>query len=233
MPRVDSVRRTEWVWQVLERESGAGMNINDTIVPDSSQLNAEDMLGGPVTVTVSKVDRGSAEQPVNIHLAEFPDRAYRPCKSMRRVLVRAWGPDAAQYVGRKLTLFNDPSVKWGGVATGGIRISHLSHIPKRITLALTVTRGKRAPFVVDPLPDEIPPPLPDDIPSPPLITPEVVTEFERDIAAAKTVQELESIGADLKALDLGKWHEKLAAVWSERQWVLQGQAGEPVQEELT
>jgi pyruvate carboxylase len=34
---------------------------------------------------------------------------------------------------------------------GGIRISHLSHIEKPITVALTVTRGKKAPFVVQPL----------------------------------------------------------------------------------
>jgi hypothetical protein len=35
---------------------------------------------------------------------------------------------------------------------GGIRVSHLSHIDKPLTIALTVTRGKRAPYVVQPLP---------------------------------------------------------------------------------
>jgi hypothetical protein len=39
---------------------------------------------------------------------------------------------------------------------GGLRISHLSHIPKPLSLALTVTRGKRAPYVVQPLPDDAP-----------------------------------------------------------------------------
>jgi hypothetical protein len=37
---------------------------------------------------------------------------------------------------------------------GGIRVSHLSHIDKPLTLALTVSKGKRAPYVVKPLADE-------------------------------------------------------------------------------
>ena len=47
---------------------------------------------------------------------------------------------------------------------GGLRVSHVSHIDKPITVALTVTRGKRAPFTVQPLPDAPPvPPIPEDV----------------------------------------------------------------------
>jgi hypothetical protein len=132
------------------------MDISNTIEVDSSQLNADDLIGSPRTVTITGVNKGAADQPVNIELAEFPGRAYRPCKSMRRVLVLAWGSDASAYVGRRLTLFNDPSVKWGGQSVGGIRIAAMSHIQSRITVSLTVSRGKRSPFTVDPLPDEAP-----------------------------------------------------------------------------
>lgn len=125
--------------------------MSQTIVPKSDQLNAEDMLSGPRTVTITGVRRGSAEQPVDIHLAEF-DRPFKPSKTVRRILVAAWGPDAAAYVGRRMTIYRDPTVKFGGMDVGGIRISHLSHIDKRFTVALTVTRGKRAPYVIQPLP---------------------------------------------------------------------------------
>jgi hypothetical protein len=135
------------------------MDISSTIEADSTQVNADDLIGSPRTVTITGVNKGAADQPVNIELAEFPGRAYRPCKSMRRVLVLAWGSDASAYVGRRLTLFNDPSVKWGGQSVGGIRIAAMSHIQSRITVSLTVTRGKRSPFTVDPLPDE---PAPQD-----------------------------------------------------------------------
>jgi hypothetical protein len=57
------------------------------------------------------------------------------------------------YVGRRLTIFNDPTVKWAGQEVGGVRIAALSHINKPLTVALTVSRGKRAPFTVEPLTD--------------------------------------------------------------------------------
>ena len=127
------------------------MDVSETTAPRSDQQNYDDYIGGPKTVTVSEVKKGSAEQPVEIHLTEFPGRPFKPSKSMRRVLVSAWGSDSTAYVGRRMTLYGDPDVRFGGQAVGGIRISHLSDIPKTLTVALTVTRGKRAPFTVEPL----------------------------------------------------------------------------------
>lgn len=127
------------------------MDISDTTAPKSDQQNFDDYVGGSKTVTVSEVKSGSAEQPVELHLVEFPGRPYKPGKSMRRVLVAAWGAEASEYVGRKLTLYGDPSIRFGKEQVGGIRIAALSHIEKPLTVSLTVTRGKRAPFVVQPL----------------------------------------------------------------------------------
>jgi hypothetical protein len=90
------------------------MDISSTIVPKSDQLNAEDLLTGPRTFTVEKVTAGSAEQPVDIHLVEFPGRPFRPSKTVRRILVNAWGAEASAYVGRRMTLYRDPAVKFGG-----------------------------------------------------------------------------------------------------------------------
>lgn len=128
------------------------MDVSQTTVPDSSQVNAEDFLAGPRTVTVAGVRQGNSEQPVNIDLVEFPGRAYRPSKSMRRVLVMCWGKDSDTYAGRRLTLYRDPDVKFGRDTPGGIKISNLSHIDRAVTMALTVTRGKREPHTVQPLP---------------------------------------------------------------------------------
>lgn len=131
------------------------MDLSSTTTPDSSQVNADDLIAGPLTFTVTRVSAGNAEQPVNIHLAET-ERTYRPSKSMRRVLVNAWGSEGDAYAGRRLTLYRDPTVRFGKDVTGGIKISHLSHIDRPLTLALTVTRGKRANHTVDPLPDAAP-----------------------------------------------------------------------------
>ena len=136
------------------------MDIADTILAKSDQVNAVD-LAVPVTVTIEGVDVVGGDQPVNIHLREFPGKAYRPSKSMRRVLVKLWGPRSADYAGRRLTIYNDPTVTWAGKAVGGIRISHASHIEKPVTMSLALAKGKLAPFTVQPLPDAPqPPPVP-------------------------------------------------------------------------
>jgi hypothetical protein len=134
------------------------MNLTESIAPKSDQINAEDLLTGPRTFTIEKVTAGSLEQPVDVHLVEFPGRPYRPSKSMRRVMVVAWGVESAAYTGHRLTLFRNPATKFGRDVVGGIEISHMSHIEKRLTLALTVTRGRRAPFNVEPLTDAAPVP---------------------------------------------------------------------------
>ncbi|MBC7594566.1 MAG: hypothetical protein H7288_11615 [Kineosporiaceae bacterium] len=124
------------------------MDLTASIAPKSDQLNADDLMAGPVTVTVSEVTAGTAEQPVDVHLVEFPGRAYRPSKSMRRVMVTAWGKEASTYSGHQITLYRNPEITFGRDKVGGIEISHLSHIDKPLTIALTATRGKRKAFTV-------------------------------------------------------------------------------------
>jgi len=126
------------------------MNLSETIEPKSDQLNADDLIGGPITVTVQDVRPGPGrDQPVEIEVDKT--RPYRPCKSMRRVLIACWGDQGKEWIGRSMTLFADPAVKFGGVAVGGIRISHLSHLDSPRSLLLTTTRAKRAEYRVQPL----------------------------------------------------------------------------------
>jgi len=116
--------------------------MKDTIKPKSDQLNADDLLTGPITVRVVKVERGNAEQPVTIQIEGR--QPYKPCKSMRRVLVQAWSEFPDKWIGRTMTLYCDPSVMFGGVRVGGIRISHMSDIDRDREFSLTKTRGQKA-----------------------------------------------------------------------------------------
>lgn len=140
------------------------LDLSDTIAPRSDQLNADDLLAGPLDVTVVEVRRGTAEQPVEVFLREL-DRPWKPCKTVRRILVALWGPDGETWVGRRARLYNDPRVEWGGKRVGGIRVSHLSHIDKSRTVLVAVKRGRREPVEVLPLPMpvEAPPVEPPDL----------------------------------------------------------------------
>jgi len=142
------------------------MDITDTLAPKSNQLNTDDLIAGPRTITITKVTAGNAEQPVAVHFDGDGGKPWFPCKSMRRVLVAAWGADAAQYMGQRVTLFRDPEVTYGGIKVGGIRISHLSGLDGPLSIALTVTRQKRAPYRVQPLAAAVPA-APTPTPTPP------------------------------------------------------------------
>lgn len=128
------------------------MDITSTLAPNSDQLDAIELIAGPRTFQIESVSKGNAEQPVQVHLVDFP-RPWRPGKNMRRILAACWGADASQWTGRRVTLFYDPAVTFGKETPGGTRISALSHIngPQKVTLL--VSRGKSAVYVVQPLAD--------------------------------------------------------------------------------
>ena len=57
-----------------------------------------------------------------------------------------------------MKLYCDPTVKFGGVKVGGIRISHMSGIDTKLCVMLTTTRSKRSEYTVEPL--QSPKPMP-------------------------------------------------------------------------
>lgn len=127
------------------------MDMTQSIEPRSDQWNADDLIAGPVTVTISEVIEGKAEHPFDFKLVETPGRAYRPSKTCRRIIVAAWGADTKAYAGRRLTLYREPSIVFAGQRVGGIRVSAMSDIDGPVTVQSQTTRGKRETFVVQPL----------------------------------------------------------------------------------
>lgn len=124
-------------------------DLRHTVVPKSDQLNAEQLLTSDMTITVTDVRvGGGADQPVSIHYQNDEGRPFKPCKTMRKLLIFAWGEDGRRWIGKSMTLFNEPSVKFGGEVVGGIRISHLSDIERDIAISLTSTKGKKAQHFV-------------------------------------------------------------------------------------
>lgn len=129
------------------------IDMRKTIEPKSDQKNYDDFIGGVTeTITITDVKEGqNKDQPINIHYEGDNGKPYKPCKSMRRVMVSCWGADGKTYIGKSMTLYGDPDVTWGGKKVGGIRISHMSHIDKPKTIQLTTTRGVRGVFNIKPL----------------------------------------------------------------------------------
>lgn len=126
-------------------------DIRSTIIPRSDQLNFDQLILGPVVVTVTHVTAGSAEQPLIVHYEGENGRPYKPGLTMRRILALGWGKDTEDWTGRSMELYGDPTIRFGKETVGGIRISRMSHIPKAIEASLAVTKGKKAMNRVEPL----------------------------------------------------------------------------------
>ena len=126
------------------------MDVSEFIKAKSDQLNADDLIGGPITVRIEGVSKGNADQPVVIKISGG-HQPWKPCKTTLRVLVAAMGADTTKWVGTWAQLFRDEHVKWAGVEVGGIRIKALSSIDQRTTLSLTETRGRKIQHTVEPL----------------------------------------------------------------------------------
>lgn len=126
-------------------------DLNPTIIANSNQLNADDLIGREQVIKITNVSAGSADQPIKINYEGDNGKPFFPCKSMRRVLVHCWGNDGKGYIGRSLKLFRDPEVMFGGMKVGGIRIKEMSDIKSAQSMALTARRGSKANFTVKPL----------------------------------------------------------------------------------
>jgi len=138
-------------------------DISETLIAKSDQLNAADLVGGGLTVKVLAitVNKG-ADQPVIISIGEGR-QPYKPCKTMRRLLAIVWGTYSVNWVGQSMTLYCDMEVMWGGVPTGGIRVSHVTGIAAKREIPLRSSKHKVTTYTIQPLAIELPLYLDSDI----------------------------------------------------------------------
>lgn len=145
-------------------EDPSEADILATLAPKSDQLNADDLLGRPpVTITITRarvIKSSDKKQPWSITFTGLPGvdgtaRPWKPCLTVRRIIAAAWGLKMKEWRGRQVTIWRDPEVNspTGQKRVGGIRVSHLSHLPgnRPLQLQLTVTQGVKGAFTVQPL----------------------------------------------------------------------------------
>ena len=119
----------------------------------SDQLNADDLIGSDRTITITRVAGCDGDQPIAIFYEGDGGKPFKPCKTIRRVLMAVWGRYANEYVGRSMTIYRDDEVTFGGLKVGGIRIRAMSGIDKETTVVVMKSKGKKAGMKILPLAD--------------------------------------------------------------------------------
>ena len=130
-----------------------------TLEAKSDQYNAADLMGREIEVTIKSIKvKRSDDQPVTITL-DGHDKFYRPSKGMRRLMAHVWeSTDPQVYIGKSLTLYRDPEVRWSGKEVGGIVIGAASHIAKSVDVTIPISRTKTKTYTVKPMKNKVEPP---------------------------------------------------------------------------
>ena len=165
------------------------IDVSHTIIAKSDQLNALDLPPSETIVKIIDVKvMADKDQPVHLHLEGREGRPYKPCLSMRRILVNAWGQYAEQWIGQSMSLYCDQGVKWAGKEVGGIRIARLTGIDRSVSAPIALNRSMREIHTVDPL----------------VINQAIATDWEKEsqiyidkIKACTTTQEMEQVKTEL------------------------------------
>ena len=160
-------------------------DVRKGIEPKSDQLNADDLIGGPITVTITNARSGeSVSQPWIIEIEGH--RPYKPSSvNMRRVIATVFGRDPKKWIGQQMRLYRDPDALFKGEKVGGIRISHMSGLTEPRTFSLTIARGKKQTFTVYPF-------------EPTAEDQAYIDEAKAEIAKADTLEVLKAIAFVLK-----------------------------------
>lgn len=126
------------------------VDIRAATKPKSDQLNYENYLTGPQTYTVAKVTPGDRDHPVFIHMVECPATPYKPSKGMLKCISKpeGWGDKSSKWVGKLITLYGDPTVIYGGVEVGGIKVQAMSDIDSDYETLISARRGVRKPHLI-------------------------------------------------------------------------------------
>lgn len=126
------------------------VDIRAATKPKSDQLNYENFISGPQTFTVAKVTPGDRDHPVFVHMVECPATPYKPSKGMLKCLASpdGWGDKSSQWTGKAITLYGDPTVIYGGVEVGGIKVGALEGIASDYETLISARRGVRKPHLI-------------------------------------------------------------------------------------
>jgi len=105
------------------------MNIDDTFPSTSNFLKKED-LTRPVKVKIESVgmiefeQNGKKQVKLDISLVG-KDKRFACNKTNARMISEIYGKETDKWIGKEITLYNDPTVTMGDQVVGGIKVQYI------------------------------------------------------------------------------------------------------------
>jgi len=133
------------------------MDLSPFAEAKTDRLTADDLIGGPRTIKITNVTGGveDGKKQAIYNFEGDEGKPFKPCKTMLRLMMAVWGKYAADHIGKSLTVYRDPDVTFGVLATGGVRISHMSHMDADTNVIVAIKKGKKGAITVKPLIAEV------------------------------------------------------------------------------
>lgn len=133
------------------------LNARDFIQIKTDQFNYEHFLAGPQTFTVTKIGskKDQGKQRLLVYMEGHEGTPFIPCLGMIKCLSSpdGWGERLSNWIGKRITLFGDSKVVYGGKELGGVRVSHISGIESDYVTKITERRGVRIDYLIKKLED--------------------------------------------------------------------------------
>lgn len=128
------------------------LNIAPFIEAQSDRIVADDLIAGPQTHVVARVEGAvqDGKKRLIVHLKDA-EKPFMPCKGMARLLGHLWGPDAAKWVGNTMVIYRDPDVRFGADTLGGVRICAVSNIDKAVKVPIRTSQKSVKTYDVAPI----------------------------------------------------------------------------------
>lgn len=101
------------------------LDLTEAMAVDSSRLNADDLVAGPITVQITgaKTYRAKGKQRVQYAISNG-HMPWHPCKTQMRLMAEIIGDKSARpWIGKWVALYRDPDVTFGSDTTGGVRLA--------------------------------------------------------------------------------------------------------------
>ena len=129
------------------------VRISESLKAKSDQLNALDLIGGAIIISiVSVIYKHGEEQPVEIFYKESK-LPWKPAKSVRRTISSYWSDETDNWINKNIEIYFEPTVIWAGKADGGVRISGMSDIPATEEVRVKEGRGRTILYKIKKIPN--------------------------------------------------------------------------------